>query len=169
MTAPAPMVYASRRPATGICYRVLLWEDAALDRAQLESWRARKRELLQAMRDAGIKGSRGRLAELTRELAELTRRCIEEPLAERAAAAEGAAADASSAAGESLPAGEGTDAAKNDEAATRRARCRELLDHLKQDGGVLGCRLSSVSADILCAPTGEEGIDAALERWLSAP
>ncbi len=169
------MVYASRRPATGICYRVLLWEDAALDRAQLESWRARKRELLQAMRDAGIKGSRGRLAELTRELAELTRRCIEEPLAERAAAAEGVAADASSAAGESLPAGESTDAAKSttaatsDETATRRARCRELLDHLKQDSGVLGCRLSSVSADILCAPTGEEGIDAALERWLRAP
>lgn len=159
MTSPEDMVYASRSSAAGICYRVLLWEDAALSREHLESWHARKRDLLQAMRDAGIKGSRGRLSELTRELSELTRRYIEAPLAERAAS-KASSGNAEAAA---------TARAESNEAATRRTRCRELLEHLKQDSGVLGCRLSGMSADILCAPTDEEGIDTALARWLSTP
>lgn len=138
MIAPATKACVGRRQAVGLCYRVLLWEESALSPEGLFFWRARRRELLAAMRDAGIKGSRGKLAELTQQLAELTRSSIDEPLA---AAAEQRRSDAPAALPEAL---------RGDE--------RVLACRLSACSAEILCDLN---AD-------EESLDAAIQRWAAA-
>ncbi len=123
---------------TGICYRVLMWENCALPAESLEAWKQARAELLARMRDAGVKGSRGSLAQLERELCELSARVIEEPLATCARA------------GFSL------------------ARVKGLAAALEQEQEVLGWQLSACSADLIVELRGEQGIDALLTRLQTA-
>lgn len=137
--ADAAVYHARRETPGGVCYRVLLWEADALPPQCLEAWRAERRELLGAMRDAGIKGSRGRLAELSQRLRELTAQQVEAPLA-------------------------ACDLARP----FLYARVEGLAAELKAQEGVLAYRLGSCTASVLVELRGEEGVDACIARWLDA-
>lgn len=134
--ADSAVYHARRETPGGVCYRVLLWEADALPPQQLEAWRAQRKELLAAMRDAGIKGSRGRLAELSQQLRGLTSEQIEAPLA-------------------------ACDLARS----FSYARVEKLAAELTADEGVLAFRLASCTASVLVELRGEEGVDACIARW----
>lgn len=134
--ADAAVYHARRESPGGVCYRVLLWEADALPQQQLETWRAQRKELLAAMRDAGIKGSRGRLAELSKQLRALTSEQVEAPLA-------------------------ACDSAHS----FSHARVEKLAAELRADEGVLAFRLASCSISVLLELRGEEGVDASIARW----
>lgn len=119
---------------TGICYRVLMWEECALPAEALERWKQERLELLARMRDAGVKGARGNLARLSEELRELSARAIEAPLATCA------------------------------QAGFSFARVKELGAALDAEEEILGWQLSPCSVDILVELHGEEGIDTLLTR-----
>lgn len=137
-------VYQARRGAPGgVCYRVLLWEEDALPPQQLEAWRTGRRELLAAMRDAGIKGSRGRLSELAEQLRELTAQLIAAPLD---ACAE----------------------ARSFSYARVEQLAEDLSAALSAGEGVLAYCLTSCTLSVLVELRGEEGVDAWVDRWRSA-
>ena len=119
----------------GTCYKVLLWEEGALSPEQLDAWQARRRELLARMRDAGIKGARGNLAKLGEELRELSTRAVITPL--------------------------GTCA----QASLSLTRVGALAAKLQREEQVLAYRLTPCTATVLVELTGEEGIDALVNRW----
>lgn len=77
------MIQAMGHRPTGSCYRVLMWEEGALTDDELEAWQRERAALLARMRDAGVKGARGTLGSLERELRELSARAIEGPLSTR--------------------------------------------------------------------------------------
>lgn len=132
------MVWAASLCPSGMCYRVLMWEEGALPADALEAWRSARAALLARMRDAGIRGARGELSRLEGELRELTSRAVEEPLC-------------------FLPAGRFS-----------LARVGALLPTLRADAAVRACRLRPGCADVLLELVDEEGVDAHLERWRSA-
>lgn len=134
MTDSRTITRAKGIAPTGICYRVLMWEECALPAEVLESWKQERLELLARMRDAGVKGARGNLARLSEELRNLSARAIEAPLATCAQA------------GFSL------------------ARVKELGAAMDAEEGILGWQLSPCSADMLVELRGEEGIDTLLTR-----
>ncbi|MFI3243852.1 MAG: 16S rRNA (cytosine(1402)-N(4))-methyltransferase RsmH [Akkermansia sp.] len=74
------MIWAAPEAELSTCYRVILWEDSAFSEEVLTQWRAQKAALVARMREAGIKGSRGILAQCSKELKELTLNTIERPL-----------------------------------------------------------------------------------------
>lgn len=80
MNASGTVVYAGKQEPEGICYRLVMWEAGALPEGSLAEWQTARKGLLAAMRDAGIKGARGKLAELGVALRELNSRMIEGPL-----------------------------------------------------------------------------------------
>ena len=132
------VTYSAPVAATGICYRVLIWEDGLLPEEALASLRTQRAELLAAMRDAGLKGSRGKLAALTAELKELNKRSIEAPLA-------------------ALPA-----------QPDFFARAHQAGAVWSREAGVQAFCIAPGHAVILLRPTGEEGIDSTLSRLTSA-
>ncbi len=75
------VVHAGGRVPEGVCYRLIMWESGAISDAVLEEWKTARKQLLSAMRDAGIKGARGKLATYAQELRELNCRLIEGALA----------------------------------------------------------------------------------------
>ena len=119
----------------GTCYKVLLWEEGALSPGQLDAWQATRRELLARMRDAGIKGARGTLARLGAELRELSTRAVITPLSTCA------------------------------QASLSLARVGALAAKLQREEQVLAYRLTPCTATVLVELTGEEGIDALVNRW----
>lgn len=80
MICEHPEKWARGSAAQSTCYRVLLWEDCALPESSLSEWRAARADVLARMRDAGIKGSRGVLAQLANELADINQRYIQDAL-----------------------------------------------------------------------------------------
>ena len=119
----------------GTCYKVLLWEEGALSPGQLDAWQATRRELLARMRDAGIKGARGTLAKLGAELRELSTRAVITPLSTCA------------------------------QASLSLTRVGALAAKLQREEQVLAYRLTPCTATVLVELTGEEGIDALVNRW----
>ncbi len=75
------VVHAGQREPVGICYRIVMWVAEALPEDVLEAWKTARKKLLLEMRDAGIKGARGKLSGYEKELHELNCRVIESPLA----------------------------------------------------------------------------------------
>lgn len=138
MNREATIVRATGARPGGSCYRVLMWEEGALSDEELEAWQKERAALLTRMRDAGVKGARGTLAGLERELRELSTRAVEAPLATRGGAG------------------------------LSRTRAEALAQTLAQEPGLLGYRITGNSADILLELTGEEGVDALLRRWAEA-
>lgn len=134
MTDSRTITRAKGIAPTGICYRVLMWEECALPAEVLESWKQERLELLARMRDAGVKGARGNLARLSEELRNLSARAIEAPLATCA------------------------------QAGFSFARVKELGAAMDAEEGILGWQLSPCSADMLVELRGEEGIDTLLTR-----
>lgn len=122
----------------GTCYRVLMWEADALEQAALDAWQTQRRELLTRMSEAGIKGSRGKLAQLGQELRELSVRAVEAPLATCA------------------------------QARFSLARVDALVAALAADPAVAAFRLTPCTAEVLAELTGEEGIDSMAQRWMEA-
>ena len=138
MSTEIPQRGAFARQPEGTCYRVLMWERSALSTEHLQEWEARKADLLAGMRNAGIKGSRGKLAALTQELAALTEEFIIKPLA-------------------TAP-----------RAGFCVARAEALVKRLHEDNAVLGYSLGNASAEILTGISSEESLDTMVARWQSA-
>ena len=138
MSRAVTLIRAMGNRPNGSCYRVLMWEEGALSDDELEAWQRERAGLLARMRDAGVKGARGTLGTLERELRELSARAIEGPLHTR----EGAGLS--------------------------RTRAAALAGALAQEPGLLGYRIAGRSAEILLELTGEEGVDALLHRWAAA-
>ena len=138
MTPQSPICRAADTPPSGTCYRVLMWDVAAIPEADLAAWTQEKRRLLDAMCEAGIKGSRGKLAQLEGELRELSTRAVEAPLATFSCAR------------------------------FSLARVEALANALAADPAVAAFRLTPCSAEVLAELTGEEGIDAMAQRWMKA-
>ena len=138
MSSAATESHASAATPAGTCYKVLMWEAGALRPEQLTAWQDARRELLARMRDAGIKGARGNLARLGKELRELSQQAVAAPL------------DTCAQAGLSL------------------TRVGALAAKLQREEGLLAYRLTPCSATVLVELTGEEGIDAMMARWASA-
>lgn len=130
--------YASSSPPRGLCYRVLVWEACALEPGALEVWRAARGDLLLRMSAAGTKGSRGKLAVLEEELRRLSEQAVEAPLAASA------------------------------QAHLSLARVEKLADVLRASSQVLAFRLTPCCAEIFVQLSGEEGVDALLQRWETA-
>lgn len=168
--AASTRYHARRETPGGICYRVLMWEADALPPTRLESWKQQRHELLLAMRDAGIKGSRGRLAELTAQLKTLTEEQIETPLATRErdlcfsyARGEGARGEIRHTE-QAAPAATPAPAAK---AAPMKGvpAGEKLITALDTDAAVLAYRLTPCSITALVELQGEEGVDTCISRW----
>ena len=123
---------------TGTCYKVLMWEDGALSAEEMDAWQNARREILARMRDAGIKGARGTLAQLGSELRELSTRAVVTPLSTY------------------CPAG------------LSLARVSALAAELQRAEQVLACRLTPCTATVLVELNGEEGIDTLVSRWANA-
>ena len=138
MSQGTTMIQAMGHRPTGSCYRVLMWEEGALTDDELEAWQRERAALLARMRDAGVKGARGTLGSLERELRELSARAVEGPLSTR----EGAGLS--------------------------RTRAEALAQTLAQEPGLLAYRIAGSSAEILLELTGEEGVDTLLRRWAAA-
>lgn len=129
---------------SGICYRVLAWAHDVLGEGEAAAWRERRAALLQRMRDAGIKGSRGLLRELEQELCALTHCAVEVPLATRCAA--------------------GLRLTRAGEVAGSAPALETLADSLSGDDSVLAYRLHPAWVELLVQLRGEEGIDALVLR-----
>lgn len=127
---------------SGICYRVLAWAHGVLGESETAAWRERRSALLQRMRDAGIKGSRGLLRELEQELCALTRSAVEEPL---------------TALGGACPSRAGVGAGSAD-------ALTALAESLGGDTSVLAYRLHPAWAELLVQLSGEEGVDTLVAR-----
>ncbi len=139
MTPQPTICRAGEPPAQGSTfYRVLMWDVAAIPEADLTAWAQEKRRILTAMSEAGIKGSRGKLAQLEGELRELTARAVEAPLA-------------------TFPC-----------ARFSFARVDALATALAADPAVAAFRLTPCSAEVLAELTGEEGINTMAQRWMDA-
>ena len=135
MSAELPICCATGAAVGGPCYRVLLWEQGALPPEAWAAWQQQRGELLAAMRDAGIRGARGRLAALESELRELAARLIASPLT--------------------------TQPCRR----LSYARAEELAQRLSDSPEVLGYRLSAGGAEIFLSLGGGEGVAALCERW----
>lgn len=131
-------MWAAEKPPTGTCYRVLLWESGAVPPDGMAQWRQERTVLMQHMQEAGLKGSRGRLGQLSSQLEELAVKCIKAPLA-------------------TCPRG-----------GFSHARVSALADCLRSDASVLAFRLGAADAEILMEPTGEEAPDETISRWQNA-
>ena len=135
MTKVATESHAGSAFPGGTCYKVLMWEEGALSPGQLDAWQTTRRELLARMRDAGIKGARGTLAKLGEELRELSGRAVITPLSTCA------------------------------QASLSLTRVGALAAKLQREEQVLAYRLTPCTATVLVELTGEEGIDALVNRW----
>lgn len=136
-----PATSITRAKATepqGTCYRVLMWESSALPSEQLAEWATQRRTLLSRMRDAGIKGSRGLLGQLEKELKALTVKMVEEPLTQ------------------------------TERTAFSFARAEALGEALQAHDAVLAYRLGTAAAEVLMQMLGEESVSDMLKRWQSA-
>lgn len=138
MTTVLPEVWAAAKQPSGVCYRVLMWVAGALDEAALSRWQQERADLLARMRDAGIKGSRGLLAQLGEELRALNDRAVEAPLAT------------------CVPGG------------FSPARVKGLALALRGEASVLAYRLGAAYAEVLAELSGEEGLDSLVARWQQA-
>lgn len=136
---PASSITLAKATAPqGTCYRVLMWENCALPQECQEAWQAGRTEILSHMRDAGIKGARGRLAQLEKELKALTVKQIEEPIAQAP------------------------------RSAFSFARAEALGEALQAHDAVLAYRLGTAAAEILMQMQGEETVSDMLARWQAA-
>ena len=138
MNPATSITRAKATPPQGTCYRVLMWEASALPPESFAAWESGKRELLSRMRDAGIKGSRGLLGQLEKELCALTVKYLEEPL---------------------------TQAPR---AAFSFARAEALGEALQAHEAVLAYRLGTAATEVLVQLDGEESPAAMAERWQAA-
>lgn len=138
MSSVATESRATSATPAGTCYKVLMWEACALSEAALNAWQDARHELLAHMRDAGIKGARGNLARLGKELRELSQQAVVAPLDTCA------------------------------QASLSLTRVSALAAKLQREEGLLAYRLTPCSATVLVELTGEEGIDAMMTRWASA-
>ena len=138
MSTVTTQSHAAPTAPTGTCYKVLMWEVEALPDEQLQAWQTARRELLERMRDAGIKGARGALARLGEELRELSACAITRPLDTCA------------------------------QASLSLTRVGALAAKLQREEAVLAYRLTPCSATVLVELCGEEGIDTLTTRWAAA-
>ncbi|MDO5472133.1 MAG: 16S rRNA (cytosine(1402)-N(4))-methyltransferase RsmH [Akkermansia sp.] len=138
MTPATTITWAAANPPQGTCYRVLMWESTSLPAEQLKEWETERRELLGKMRDAGIKGSRGLLGQLEKELREITVKYIESPLAQAP------------------------------RAVFSFARVEALATALRANGAVLAYRLGTAAAEILAEVTGDITLPELISSWQTA-
>lgn len=137
MSNVATESHAKGAPPAGTCYKVLMWEAGALSPEQLDAWQQARRELLARMRDAGVKGARGTLAQLGAELRELSTRAVSAPLS-------------------TCP-----------QSRQSLTRVGALAAELLREEQVLACRLTPCTATVLVELSGEEGINALVARWVT--
>lgn len=135
MSELGTIVHAGQTGPEGICYRIVMWEAGALPEHVLGEWAKSRKELLTAMRDAGIKGARGKLAALAAQLRELNCAVIESPLT-------------------TCP-----------RAALTCTRAKALANLLAGEAEVLGFRLGTCSLEVLLQPGEECDPNAAMLRW----
>lgn len=138
MSADGTMARATSRRPSGMCYRVLMWEEGALPEEALEAWQTARAGLLKRMRDAGARRARGELARLSEELRTLTANAVEAPL---------------------MRLGEG---------GFPLARVEALVPTLQGDSAVRAYRLRPGFLDVLLELVEGEGVDVHLTRWRDA-
>lgn len=138
MSTASSICHVGHPPIGGTCYRVLMWEASALPTESLAAWREQRRALLTRMSEAGIKGSRGLLGQLERELRELSSAAIEAPLATCA------------------------------NARLSFARVDALAAMLRQEPTVCGFRLTPCAAEVLTELPEEESPEQMMQRWAAA-
>ena len=116
---------SSHTPGGGTCYRVVCWQSCALALEVVQEWKAQKAALLTRMSEAGVRGARGVLAALEKELKALNYNTIESSL---------------------------DFCTRAEHALTRAGRLR---DALRADAGVLGYCLGSTSVQVWLEPQEE--------------
>ncbi len=135
---PIPCIgWSSTRAASLTSYRVLLWEANALDAINQTDWEAQRAQILDAMRDAGIKGSRGLLAQLSAQLKELRNKYFETPLSTSAPDA------------------------------LALTRVKAIAQALRDEPALLGYRIEGMGLSLLLELEGEESLDSILRRFLA--
>ncbi|MDO4751779.1 MAG: 16S rRNA (cytosine(1402)-N(4))-methyltransferase RsmH [Akkermansia sp.] len=135
MSTTYPQKRAMARQPEGTCYRVLMWEACAVDEQHMQAWKDGRTRILAAMRDAGIKGARGKLSIFEKELKTLIFNNIEKPLT------------------------------KAVRAGFSFARADALAEALSTDNAVLAYRLGTAAAEVLVHLDGSESPESMAERW----
>lgn len=139
MTPPEPEHWvADHAPQGGTCYRIVLWEKHALPAETLAEWKQQRTALLEQMKNAGVRGSKGALASLSDQLNSLNYNVIEKSL---------------------------NFCTRVEHALTRAS---ELRESLRSDEGVLGYSLGSTAVSVWLELTGEDGVDTHINRWAQA-
>ena len=129
---------APHAPSGGTCYRIVLWEADALPATTLAEWKQERAALLEQMKEAGVRGSKGILASLSTKLNSFNYNTIEKAL---------------------------TICTRAEPALTRAGKLRDTLRH---DEGVLGYSLSRAAVSVWLELTGEEGVDSHIAHWAQA-
>ena len=129
---------APKAPGGGTCYRVALWQSSALPPEAVAEWKQQRAAVLSRMQEAGIRGAKGTLSALEKELKALNLSAIEKPL-------------------------DFCTRAKH--ALTRAGALREAL---RKDSDVLGYRLGEAWMSVWLELSGEEGLEAHISRWAAA-
>ena len=139
MSQPDPECWvSSHAPNGGTCYRVVLWLKDALPADTLSVWRHERAALLEQMRQAGIRGSKGALTSLSNDLKSLNYNTIETPLS------------FCTRAGDAL------------------TRASELCATLRADKALLGYCMGEAALSAWLQLDGEEGVDEHVQRWIAA-
>ena len=78
MNSPGQECWVSpHAPRGSTCYSVALWQSCALTPEEVAAWKQERADLLQQMRDAGIRGSKGQLSAYAKQLKELNNSTME--------------------------------------------------------------------------------------------
>jgi len=137
-----PITWGSPQVAEGTCYKVLLWTQNAIGESKLAQWREQRSQILAEMRDAGIKGSRGKLAQFAEQLRQLSEELIYKSLV----------------------------AISADESSHTRicALAPTLRDASKRKKGLLAYSYGAEHIELLIELTGETGLDEQIAPWIAA-
>lgn len=122
-----------------LCYRVVMWKEGAVNEESLKAREGQRTRILQRMREAGVKGTRGVLTEAQRQLRELNDAIRREAFAHTEVAASA----------DSL----GT---------------RSLVAKLRGDTGVLGYKLGETAVEVYLELTDGVGVDEHVRAWQGA-
>lgn len=137
-----PITWGSPQVAEGTCYKILLWTQNAIAESKLSLWREQRSLILAEMRDAGIKGSRGKLAQFAAQLRELSEELIYKSL----------------------------EAINADESSHTRigALAPALREAAKRREGLLAYSYGAEHIELLLELTGEAGLDEQIAPWLAS-
>ena len=129
---------APKTPGGGMCYRVVFWELAALSPEVVAEWKQQRADILARMQEAGIRGAKGHLATLEKELKALNLNTIENSL---------------------------DFCTRAEHALTRAGKLRAAL---REDADVLGYRMGEAGVSVWLELSGEAGVEEHVSRWMAA-